>query len=329
MSEKKGLMKREIRRIIALFCALCLIVSGEGRLSLTALADVLRSIPAAEAVEGTDSTEGKNTNAAEGTAAAAQAADMADAGDEADYAEDAAVQAEAAGAEAAHAQAEAEGTNTEGTEAETVLSESVLTAEWDIYRIKVRYGKESGIPEDAQLVVREITEHNSPAIGDYISTGAETAGVDVATADIAKAFDISLRSNETGEEYQPSSDMKVEISIPSYYMKDTMQVDVVHFAEKHDETVGETVEETAEEAVEETLPEDRAGEDADVQESVAADTLKPVIDTTPKLMDVNLVNNTAAFTTDGFSVFVVLGYAVDFHWGEYTYTMEGDSTILL
>jgi hypothetical protein len=46
-------------------------------------------------------------------------------------------------------------------------------------------------------------------------------------------------------------------------------------------------------------------------------------------MDVNLVNNTAAFTTAGFSVFVVLGYTVDFHWGEYTYTMEGDSTILL
>ena len=46
-------MKRKIRRIIAFLCVFCIIISGEGRLSLVALADVLRDIPALYAVDST------------------------------------------------------------------------------------------------------------------------------------------------------------------------------------------------------------------------------------------------------------------------------------
>ena len=35
------------------------------------------------------------------------------------------------------------------------------------------------------------------------------------------------------------------------------------------------------------------------------------------------------FETDGFSVYVVCAYTVDFHWGDYTYSIAGEQTILL
>ena len=35
------------------------------------------------------------------------------------------------------------------------------------------------------------------------------------------------------------------------------------------------------------------------------------------------------FETDGFSVYVLAGYTVDFHWGDYTYSIAGESEILL
>lgn len=38
---------------------------------------------------------------------------------------------------------------------------------------------------------------------------------------------------------------------------------------------------------------------------------------------------TVLFTADGFSTFVLCGYTVDFHWGDYTYSIEGESEILL
>ena len=202
-------MREDIRRIVAFLCALCLIISGEGRLSLTALADVIH--PAFSAY------------------AAAAAGTEHDSVRAADAADDARTDDDAV------AYAAADTGHDEDSAAETVLSENVLTMEWDIYRVKVRYGKEAGIPDDARLVVRELTDSNDPDYSDYIAAGADTAGVGADSVGGAKAFDISVRSDETGEEYQPSSDMKVEISIPSYYIRDDMQIDVVHFAEKQAE----------------------------------------------------------------------------------------------
>ncbi|MBP5291167.1 MAG: hypothetical protein J6Y90_00925, partial [Lachnospiraceae bacterium] len=340
-------MKENSRRIIAFLCALCLVLSGEARFSLIALADVLHSIPAVYAVDNTKSAVYDVEDAADVTDAADVAiaeavTDVADvsvaataeavsdvaavATAKTDIAEELADDAGITDVSAAgHADEAKSAVNqavaAAGTEVETVLTESVLTAEWDIYRIKVRYGKDSGIPEDAQLVVREITEKNDPNYADYISSGADTAGVQAGTVGIAKAFDISLRSNETGEEYQPSGDMKVEISIPSYYIDDTMQVDVVHFAEKQADAISDDLRENG--------TDKGTDKSSDGKASGLDGAITEVLDSVPVLMDVNLVNNTAAFTTDGFSVFVVLGYTVDFHWGEYTYTMEGGSTILL
>lgn len=40
-------------------------------------------------------------------------------------------------------------------------------------------------------------------------------------------------------------------------------------------------------------------------------------------------NNTIEFETDGFSRYVVVGYTVDFHYGEYTYSIDGESEVYL
>ncbi len=379
-------MKEKTRRIIALLCAVCLLASGEGRLCLTALAAMAR--PASYAVD-TAVEDAAVRDEAPGDAEA-EPAELAenDMDSESMYyaaaGEDIAADAAAVSAEAEAVVSDVESVDNDSN---TVLSNSVLTAEWDIYRVKVTYNENSGIPEDAELVVREVTENNDPNFADYLSVGAglvglDTDGISDESVPIAKAFDISLRSKATGEEYQPTKDMKVEISIPHYKLADNMQVSVVHFAEKLSEELQEELRQEAyagfsdeeREVYDELSEEERdvyislsyeqrevyadlseverlvyaglSDEDRAVyvdlsdeereehgyvldDESVDDEELLTVLNSIPQLMEVDLINNTAAFTTDGFSVFVVLGYTVDFHWGEYTFSMEGGTTLLL
>ena len=236
-------MKEKTRRIIALLCAVCLLASGEGRLCLTALAAMAR--PASYAVD-TAVEDAAVRDEAPGDAEA-EPAELAenDMDSESMYyaaaGEDIAADAAAVSAEAEAVVSDVESVDNDSN---TVLSNSVLTAEWDIYRVKVTYNENSGIPEDAELVVREVTENNDPNFADYLSVGAglvglDTDGISDESVPIAKAFDISLRSKATGEEYQPTKDMKVEISIPHYKLADNMQVSVVHFAEKLSEELQE------------------------------------------------------------------------------------------
>ena len=48
-----------------------------------------------------------------------------------------------------------------------------------------------------------------------------------------------------------------------------------------------------------------------------------------ELLTTDVNKDTVEFSTDGFSVYVVVGYTVDFHWDGYTYKMEGEGSILL
>ncbi|MBP5291028.1 MAG: hypothetical protein J6Y90_00205, partial [Lachnospiraceae bacterium] len=86
----------------------------------------------------------------------------------------------------------------------TVLTQSVLTEEWDIYKIKVTYDDDAAIPDDAELVVSEVTEGNNPHYADYVAASAGLIGVGEENINLVKAFDIALRSKTTGEKYQPS-----------------------------------------------------------------------------------------------------------------------------
>lgn len=400
-------MKDRMKRIIAMLCAICLITSGEGSLCLTALADVVRTgtfatesvvspVNAAarlEAIDGMDGMVHDGANGADGDDSdydgVGHTADstivnplddtISDAhGDTADASPDSTIGGTA--------------DNTIGDSIEnafdnTVLSKSVLTTEWDIYRIKVTYDQSSGIPEDAELVVRELTEESDENYAQYLAAGVGMVGLDNAgltdgSVSIAKAFDISLRSKTTGEEYQPSNDMKVEISLPTYKLTDEMQVGVVHFAEKLSEELQEELrqeayanfsdeerevyegltdeERTAYAGMSEEertvyvdlseeerpvyaglsegervqyveLPEEERqayADTVDIKRLVDEEILN-ILNSIPRVMDIELDKNTAGFITDGFSVFVVLGYTVDFHWGDYTFNMEGGTDLLL
>ncbi len=46
-------------------------------------------------------------------------------------------------------------------------------------------------------------------------------------------------------------------------------------------------------------------------------------------VDYTLSGGAVAFETDGFSVYVLCGYTVDFHWGDYTYSIAGESDVTL
>ena len=46
-------------------------------------------------------------------------------------------------------------------------------------------------------------------------------------------------------------------------------------------------------------------------------------------VDYTLTGNAIEFETDGFSVYVVVAYTVDFHWSDYIYNMEGEGEITL
>lgn len=248
-------MREKTRRILAFLCAVCLIASGEGRLSLTALAAVVRTAAynvdtaADPAYDMADADAGSAPEAADtgSMPADVDAPDVSpDVGGSAgnpDGTTDSTPAGNPDGTNVGTPDGTTDGTpagTPDGIPDSTVLSKSVLTTEWDIYRIKVTYDQASGIPEDAELVVRELTEETDQNYSDYLTAGTGMVGLNDThlsdgTVSIAKAFDISIRSKSTGEEYQPSNDMAVEISLPSYKLTDEMQVGVVHFAEKPSE----------------------------------------------------------------------------------------------
>ena len=218
----------------------------------------------------------------------------------------------------------------------TVLTESILTKEWDIYRIKVTYDEEAGIPDDAELVVYELTADNNPNYSDYLAASADKVGAAEEDINLIKAFDISLCSKTTGEKYQPLKDLKVEISIPFYSLNDDMPVEVVHFDETSIVDAGESSSEpgmslsdgsdTLDSDVWDEEPKsDRPeyeGEGTDDQyvmdEAYGAEGINsgeepdgaPEIDYsvigTPTLMDTELKGSTASFNTGGFSVYVIV-----------------------
>ena len=114
--------------------------------------------------------------------------------------------------------------------------EQVLTAsDGKEYQITVSFDSTCGIPENAELVVSEIKEGNE-GYDRYVSESAEKLDVLVRNVVLAKAFDISLRNPETGEEYQPTKDVKVSIKLLAENWTEEWteesKLGVVHFGEE-------------------------------------------------------------------------------------------------
>jgi len=145
------------------------------------------------------------------------------------------------------------------------------------YRVTVRYDGSSDIPDDAELVVREITELDDAAFyaagisvvaadfareklyyGEYLETAGKLLG-GKGGVKFAKFLDISLRDPENGAEYKPGGKVSVSIKLSDAAIDDETDVGVVHFGKK------------------------------------------------TEIMDTSVSGDTVSFETDGFSVYAIIG----------------------
>lgn len=110
---------------------------------------------------------------------------------------------------------------------EIVLEKAQTASDGSTYRIRVAYDTASGIPADAALEVSEIPQ-GGEAYADYVARSLETLGEAPWNLALARAFDIALRNPVTGEEYQPSREVRVTIELLAGAPAKAA-LDVVHF----------------------------------------------------------------------------------------------------
>ena len=114
-----------------------------------------------------------------------------------------------------------------------VEKETVLTAkDGKKYKITVTYGRGAGIPEDAELLARELTEKEYK---DYYKKAA--GAIDAESLGYARFFDISIVGKD-GKEYQPDDDVSVKIELMD--KEDKTDLRVVHFGDKTELIKSET-----------------------------------------------------------------------------------------
>ncbi|MBR4255676.1 MAG: hypothetical protein IKQ18_00830, partial [Clostridia bacterium] len=132
---------------------------------------------------------------------------------------------------------------------------TLTASDGNTYRITVTYDEASGIPDDAVLQVREITEDKTEKKEEvrdgivvsggseterelseyekYVSKSARALGMSEYDLTFFKIFDITLTNAETGEEYQPNKNVKVSIQLLNGSFNGYSNIDVVHI---HDDT---------------------------------------------------------------------------------------------
>ena len=93
------------------------------------------------------------------------------------------------------------------------------------YLVTVNYDSVSGIPENAVLSVTEITENYDS----YAETSSGELGEAPENLEVVRAFDISFRNPETGEEYQPTKGVSVSIDIFDEDLEERSEdLDILH-----------------------------------------------------------------------------------------------------
>ena len=211
-------MKKNIKRVLAFLCVLCMFVTGEGGALLSLAFDA-----------ATARTEVLTT-------------------DQVSYAPPAVRTVYAPQGKLAQ-----QGLlNTSGS---VTKSRVITTADGSKFRVKVSYDKSAEVPDDADLFLSELTAENEPNYGEYIEKSRNLLGLDESAPVVANAFDITLRSTKTGQEYQPNNDVDVEFTLLNEDGSDT-NLSVVHFPDesKPTDTVETPVEEPEETPAEEEAP---------------------------------------------------------------------------
>ena len=120
-----------------------------------------------------------------------------------------------------------------------VIETTVMTRDGETYRIRVLYGDETGIPEDAELVAEEILGL-SELYGDYVSKTESALSMEEGGAGYIRLFDISIvKKDDHSVKYQPAEGTTVDVRIELADAPDAQDLQVVHFADA--EAAGDVV----------------------------------------------------------------------------------------
>ncbi len=117
------------------------------------------------------------------------------------------------------------------------LEDTIITSDGQNYHITATYGPETGIPADAVLDVREVTEGDTAYdIGyeDYVANTEAALGMEAGSAAYIRLFDIKIVDAEDPEiQYQPAEgttvDVRIELADAEPAEDETLNV--VHFAD--------------------------------------------------------------------------------------------------
>ena len=108
---------------------------------------------------------------------------------------------------------------------ETTLDKIIKASDGKTYKVAVSYDESAGIPADAELEVKEVSEEEYE---DYLTSAAEALDTDIHRISYGRLFDISIVKD--GKEYQP--DDKVKVTVELLDTKNVDDVKVVHFEDK-------------------------------------------------------------------------------------------------
>lgn len=186
--------------------------------------------------------------------------------------------------------------NTTETQQETILAEqtqavSPLTFDGEDYHVSLTYDAIAGIPENAYLSVTEITPDNEQ-YAELLSSARKALNIaedEPLPQQMARFFDIAILDPDSNE-ITVQSGVTVSIAYDQPIVIERPEdANVVHFDHEQEEPT--------------------------------------VMDVNPESTEEGTVD-TVSFETDSFSIYGVI-YTVDFRYGEYQYSMEGGTSILL
>lgn len=112
----------------------------------------------------------------------------------------------------------------------TTISRTYVTASGETYEITVTYDDHAGIPDDADLNVRELIE-GTDEYNDYLVEAVNRLAITGQDIHDARFFDIEILDGK-GKKIEPQTPVKVEITYKDGYVIDKSNIlNVVHFAD--------------------------------------------------------------------------------------------------
>ena len=106
----------------------------------------------------------------------------------------------------------------------TILTTTITSSDGMTYKITVTYDDSTGIPEDAELKVSEVSEADYLS---YLTSATEAIGESIHNVAYGKLFDISIVKD--GVEYQPVDGSSLKVKVELLDAEAVEDVKVVHF----------------------------------------------------------------------------------------------------